>query len=119
LAVYDGLDGRTFGNVLNLARKLTTIPSTLDTDLDQARKYRNYLAHEFFVVRSEGLLTDGGRAAMIDELRTILDFLRRVDAEFDDVWMAAWQSLGVNWDRLMEHVEQLRKAARTRATTPS
>ena len=45
LEQFKGLEGRTFGNVLNATRKLTSIPASMDSDLEQARKYRNYLAH--------------------------------------------------------------------------
>jgi hypothetical protein len=93
---YKRLEGRTFGNVLNAARKLTSIPASMDADLEQALKYRNQLAHSFFVERSDNLLTSAGRKVMIDELRSMLGFLTRVDEEFQTIWLAAWKKIGVS-----------------------
>lgn len=111
IALYEGLEGRTFGNVLKAARTLTAIPSSLDTDLEQARVYRNRLAHAFFVANSENLLTAQGRATMIDELHSMLKFLIRVDKEFDKVWLAAWSAIGVSQSWFDTQFERIRKKA--------
>jgi hypothetical protein len=106
---YKGLEGRTFGNVLNAARKLTSIPASMDADLEQARKYRNYLTHSLFVKNSDNLLTLAGRKAMIDELRSMLQFITRVDEEFDSIWRAAWEKIGVSQAWFERQIETIRQ----------
>ncbi len=75
LRLYEDYGGRTFGKVLHAVKQLTTIPHSLEADLKKALDYRNYLAHAFFVRHSEDALSEKGRHAMINELRTMLEFL--------------------------------------------
>ena len=118
LDLYHGIEGKTFGSVLNAARKLTSIPAVIDADLEQARLHRNRLAHVFFVEHSEHLLTAAGRRTMIDELRIMLGFLIRVDEAFDEIWMKAWSAVGVtqSWfDREFEKIRQQALADKNRS----
>ena len=112
LGLYDELDRDTFGKVLREARSLTTFPDGLEGDLQKALDYRNYLAHRFFVEHSEAAVTASGRKQMIDELRSILEFLVRVDTEFDPIWMSAWNALGVTKERFNRKFEEIKAAAR-------
>lgn len=59
--LFAGIEGKTFGNVLNAARKLMIIPASIDTDLQMALNYRNLLAHRFFVEHSTNMLTQAGQ----------------------------------------------------------
>ena len=111
LELYQGLEGRTFGNVLNAARGLMAIPDSLDHDLEQARRHRNYLAHHFFVDHDCDLLSESGRNGMIDELHSILTFILRVDAECDRVWMTAWGALGLSQAWFDQEFARLRHLA--------
>jgi hypothetical protein len=108
--LFGGIEGKTFGNVLNAARKLTRFPASIDTDLQTALNYRNYLAHKFFVVHSRNMLTRAGQVKMIEELRSMLKFILLVDAEFDKVWIAAWGVLGVDqkwFEKQFERIQQM------------
>lgn len=111
LDLYEKYERKTFGNVLRAARQLFTFPPSIEDDLEKALNYRNYLAHAFFAEHSEDALHEEGRRRMIDELRTILEFIARVDAEFDSVWMSAWHPLGITKDcfeRKFKEIEQIR-----------
>jgi hypothetical protein len=111
LGLYDDFGGKTFGAVMHAARKLTSFPPSLEADLRKALAYRNDLAHSFFVRHSEDLLSEKGRKEMIDELLSILQFVARVDAEFDPVWMSAWHVLGVTqewFDQKFKEIRHLR-----------
>lgn len=111
LDLYEDYGRKTFGKVLRAAQQLITFPPSLEADLEKALEYRNYLAHTFFVGHSHDALHEEGRRGMIDELRTILEFLTRVDAEFDPVWMSAWHALGITKDwleRKFKEIEQIR-----------
>ncbi|MBN1844834.1 MAG: hypothetical protein JW810_04060 [Sedimentisphaerales bacterium] len=111
LGLYEDYDGKTFGKVLGAAQQFTTFSPSLEVDLKKVLGYRNYLAHSFFIEHSEDALHGDGRRAMIDELRTILEFLVRVDSEFDPVWMSAWHVLGVTqewFERKFAEIRQVR-----------
>lgn len=111
LGLYEDCRGKMFGKVLRAEKQLTAFPASLEADLNKALDYRNYLAHSFFVEHSEDEIREEGRRGMIDELRTILEFLVRVDAEFDPVWMSAWHVLGVTqewFERKFREIEQFR-----------
>jgi hypothetical protein len=109
--LYEDFGDKTFGKVIHAARTLTTFPPSLEADLKQALHYRNYLAHSFFVDHSEDAIRKQGRKEMIDELRSILEFLVRVDTQFDPVWMSAWHVLGITqewFDRRFKEIKQAR-----------
>jgi hypothetical protein len=108
--LYESIDEKTFGNVLNAARKLTRIPASIDADLQTALNYRNYLVHRFFVEHSESMLTQAGRVRMIDELRSMLKFILQVDAEFDKIWLAAWGVLGIDQKWFEKQFERIQQA---------
>jgi len=111
LDLYEKYERKTFGNVLRAAQQLISFPPSLEDDLEKALNYRNHLAHAFFVEHSEDALHEDGRRRMIDELRTILEFINRVDEEFDAVWMSAWHALGITeewFERKFKEIEQIR-----------
>lgn len=108
--LYENFGERTFGKVINAARALTTFPPSLEADLIQALHYRNYLAHSFFVNHSEDAVRKRGRREMIDELRSILEFLVRVDAQFDPIWMSAWHVLGITQEWFDHKFKEIRLA---------
>ena len=109
LQIYERYDKKTLGSVLKAARSLTAIPESMDSDLKKALQIRNHLAHRFFVDHSEHMLTAKGCGAMLDELREMLEFLATVDEEFDKIWMAAWNALGVTQKWFDQQFEKARR----------
>ncbi len=114
--LYDDVGGKTFGQVLRIARNHIIIPTTLDADLSIALKKRNHLAHHFFVEHDYDLLTSDGRRKCIDLLIEVLRFFKRVDNDFDPVWHSAWAQFGVTQeviDRILEEIGVSRTAVNT------
>lgn len=103
--LYQSFDKSTFGQVINAAKDKFDIPPGLEADLALALEKRNYLAHRFFVVHDVDFMAPAGRRAMIDELIGILKHLQSVDMRMDDIWMSAWESLGVT----KEWIEQKKR----------
>ncbi len=93
--LYESFDKSTFGEIIKAAKAKFDIPSGLQTDLALALEKRNYLAHRFFVVHDIDFMMDSGRRKMIDELVEILEHFKSVDMRMDEIWITAWESLGV------------------------
>lgn len=108
--IYDAMDDKTFGQVLRATRDQTGIPPHFATDLEEALQKRNYLAHRFFVVHDLDIRSAEGRRRMVDELRDVVMFVKRLDKEMDKVWMRAWERLGVTQEWIDRQIERLRAA---------
>ncbi len=101
----------TLGRILNVARDLIEFPVELENRLQTALKYRNHLAHSFFVDHDLDLLSDAGRCQMIDELTKIYEFLDSVDKELDPIWMAAWEKIGMTEESYINALEEMKRNA--------
>lgn len=104
--LYDSFDMKTFGPIIEIAREKVQFSDGLEADLATALSHRNYLAHRFFVVHADKLTSPGGRREMIDELRDILRQLQAVDVRMDELWISAWDSLGVRREWIEQEMER-------------
>lgn len=93
--LYASFDKSTFGQVINTAKARFDIPPVLEADLALALEKRNYLAHRFFVDHAIDFMTSSGKRKMIDGLIDMLEHLQSIDTRMDDIWMGAWDSLGI------------------------
>jgi len=104
--LYESFDKKTFGQVIRAARQKFDFPTDLEADLEKALIQRNYLAHRFFVDHDIDLQLPGGRRQMIDELIEILRHLQSVDTRMDDLWMSAWEPLGITREWIEEKMQE-------------
>jgi len=104
--LYESYDKKTFGQVIRAARQRFNFPADLESDLKMALEQRNYLAHRFFVDHDIDLQLPEGRRQMIDELIDILRHLQSVDIRMDDLWMSAWEPLGVTKEWIEEKMQE-------------
>ena len=104
--LYESLDEKAFGHVINAAKAKFAVSSDLEADLAIALKQRNYLAHRFFVVHDIDLMVPSGRREMIDELIEILEHLRSVDTRMDALWMTAWESFGITKEWIEQQMQE-------------
>ena len=74
-----GLERKTLGQLLLLFKKkfVEEIDEWVPEFLDEARKRRNFLIHEYFVERDNQMSTESGRFAILTELADIEAQLRR------------------------------------------
>ena len=94
--VNNRLQKKTLGQIIGLVKSKLAFNSRFDDDLANALQYRNYLAHDFYFDHAEDLLSDTGRILMIDELKSILEHLQSVDVRMDELWISAYESLGIS-----------------------
>jgi hypothetical protein len=80
MAVSSTLAVRTLGLVFREARTLTAVPPDLELKLVEALRRRSDLARRFFARRSEDLMSEDGRADMIEELGETTALFEDVDA---------------------------------------
>ena len=93
--LYESFDMSTFGQVINAAKAKFDMSPDLESELECALKKRNYLAHRFFVVHDIDFTTSSGQRKMIEELIGILKHFQAVDRRMDEIWIRAWESLGI------------------------
>jgi len=104
--LYESFDKKTFGQVIRAARQKLDFPTDLEDDLEDALIQRNYLAHRFYMDHDIDLQRADGRRQMIDELIEILKHLQSVDARMDDLWMSAWEPLGITREWIEKKMQE-------------
>lgn len=104
--LYESFDKKTFGHVISIAKKHFNFSDAFADELNIALNQRNYLAHRFFIDHDIDMLTDSGRRNMIDELVDILKHLIKVDLEMDEIWMSAWEYLGITKEWIEQEMEK-------------
>lgn len=105
--LYGALGGRTFGYVLQSARKTMSIPADIDDRLNEALKRRNHLAHHFFVEHDWSFANEDGRWRMLDELRDHIAFLNQLDDDFDPIWQDAFNRVGITLEVAYKELERM------------
>ncbi len=108
--LYEKADGHTLGHLLRAVGELAPIDPALEDRLRQALTKRNYLMHQFFVEHAESLLSAKGKRRMIDELREIIAFLKVVDPQVDELWLAIWRTYGFTEERIQRELEIVKRA---------
>lgn len=114
--LYDSFDKDTFGRILRVAKTRFDFTDELEQDLKTALDQRNYLAHKFFVGHDVSMLTEDGQRAMIDELVEILRHVKSVDRRLDEVWIRAWEALGITMEWVEEQMNAYVAYRRGRST---
>jgi len=104
--LYEKFDKKTFGQVISAARNKFDFPADLEAHLEKALQQRNYLAHRFFVDHDIDLQVPDGRCQMIDELIGILRHLQSVDERMDELWLSAWEPLGITKEWIEEKMQE-------------
>ena len=104
--LYESFDKKTFGQIMNAAKAGFDFSDSFAKELKVALDHRNYLAHRFFIVHDIDILTESGRRKMIDELIEILKHLKKVDREMDEMWMSAWEHLGITKEWIEEQMQK-------------
>lgn len=111
-SLFDKFEENTFGRLVKSIERATQLSSTNVRGLRSAVKKRNYLAHDFWRSHDLDLTKEEGRRTMIDELLDICRFLVDVDREMDEVWLKAWESLGVSQEWIENEVDRLMREER-------
>ena len=108
--LYEKADRHTLGHLLKAVGELAPIDPALEDRLLQALTKRNYLMHRFFVEHAESLLSAKGKRRMINELREIIAFLKVIDLQVDELWLAIWRTYGFTEERTRRELEFVKRA---------
>jgi hypothetical protein len=93
--IQEELFAGTIGRLVNQMRRQISVPPNLDHTLEDARRKRNWLAHEYFWERAGEVMTTRGRSKMIDELTELSDFFSRVDGHLVSIYEKWLKKVGI------------------------
>lgn len=108
--LYEKADRQTLGKLLRSVRELSSFDASLDDELIEALKNRNYLMHHFFVEHSTSILSAPGKRNMIDELQNIISVFKSVDQKVDELWLSIWKEYGFTKERIEQELQAVKQA---------
>jgi hypothetical protein len=91
---------KPLGRLVNGLRKVTSVPTDLETLLTTALKTRNFLAHHFFRERAELFMSRGGREKMIEELESAQRLFEAADEKLTEVAKPFREKYGLTDEKL-------------------
>ena len=109
--ILEGLFSKTLGTLVN---KVGTAPQLSDEDkekLSQALAKRNWLAHEYFWDRAKEILSESGRASMIEELKEAAEYFQTVDELFTSRSVEWFEEAGITKREIDQAIEQAERDA--------
>jgi hypothetical protein len=80
LALMEGDQKRTFGQIFNTLRRYIQFDAKREEQFLRALERRNFFIHDFYHARAESLATDAGRAEEIRSLKQLRVQFREADA---------------------------------------
>ena len=105
--IQDKMYSEAIGKLLTRLRKKVTISDELDSLLEDARKKRNWLAHDYFFVRAGQVMTVKGRDIMIAELSELVDFFTNLDARLMAICDKWCEKVGISQESIQKSIEEL------------
>lgn len=114
LSIHDGLNSKTFGQLLRSIKTRVDIPDVILKYLDESLEKRNWLAHDFFYDRASHFSDAAGMKLMISELQELIYLFQVTDRLIDTIYMDIWASFGVTEEWIQKEMEtQLEEYKRT------
>jgi hypothetical protein len=104
----DGHFENTMAKLIKALKKVTAVPTELETCLEESLKARNFLAHSYFRDRAEHWFTEEDRNMMIVELQGARDLFKRTDMLIDQIVKPLQRRYGITdqlIDRTMEELK--------------
>ncbi len=105
--LYDEAFSKTLGRLLNRLKKQIAVPPNLHSTLIEARRKRNWLAHDYFWERAGEILLTNGRDKMIDELTDLSEFFSKLDEHLTSTYEKWAEKHGVTQDRIRDEFKKL------------
>lgn len=103
---------QTLGQMITALRKVTTVPTKLETLLAEALHKRNWLAHHYFRERAEQFMSASGRDHMIAELEDVQKLFREADLQLEEISRPLMEKYGYTEAKLAAAFEELRRRTR-------
>jgi hypothetical protein len=73
---------------------------------------RNYITHRFFTEHDINFMSDHGRSKMIDELRSIMKRIRKIDHELELIAHSLWRRLGLTEEIFQKGLDEMAAEAK-------
>ena len=105
--IFKRLFLRTFGQLVNEIETLIKLSEDEKEKLKKALSKRNWLAHEYFWERSVEVLSEPGRASMIEELQEAADYFDDLDEFFSAKTVELAEAIGVTQESVAKELERL------------
>ena len=113
-AWFDQHEAMTFGALLAVIRRLTTVSVETEETVSQALKTRNRFVHSFFRDHAEDFLSQPGRRGMIEKLRQHAILFRKADRILSQETSRIWKSLGLTDETIEREMALLKDRASAR-----
>ena len=98
---------RTLGALIGQMRRTVEVPQTLEAELTEALRRRNWLTHDYFWERAVDFMTSSGRESMIEELRAHADVFNRLDSQLTEITYIWAHENGLTHEMIQKELQQL------------
>ena len=106
----EGLFVRTLGRLVQKIKMLAELGEEQEQQLQEALRKRNWLVHGYFWERAVELLSESGRASMIQELEEVPDFFDTLDEVFTNRTMEWGTTVGITEQSVDQELQRLIRA---------
>ena len=106
----EGLFARTLGRLVQKIKMLAKLGEEEEQQLQEALRKRNWLVHGYFWERAVELLSESGRASMIQELEEVADFFDTLDKVFTNRTMEWATTVGITEQSVDQELQRLIRA---------
>ncbi len=106
--VFDKLDQKAMGGLIQQVSKLTKVDDSLAARLSDLLTKRNYLMHHFFERNADKWFSDARRRAMLDELRALAQAFQDGNHILEELYQPLWHKLGVTEEVVRRELEKLK-----------
>ncbi len=110
--VLDKHNRETLGRLIKVLRKKVDFPQELESDLQRALEKRNYVMHDFFLVKWDLHRLAGSPETMSEELCPIWDLFNDVQERVDSILEIVQKQIMVSGEKLDQEAKQLLKRYR-------
>jgi len=109
---YD-MSKRTFGVLVNEIKQLFDLTVEDETELEEFKKLRNYIAHDYFRFNSDLFYNEDGKRRMIKDFIGFKEKAKKIDNMLTGYFKKYQEHLGLTDDKVEEMMETMMKEAKT------
>lgn len=103
---------KTLGQLIADVRPHVNISKELEHEIMETLNDRNYITHRFFAEHDISFMSDRGRSNMINELRSIIKRIKKVDHELELITHSLWRRLGLTEEIFQKGLAEMEAEAK-------
>jgi hypothetical protein len=103
---------KTLGQLIADVRPHVNVSKELENEIMETLNDRNYIIHRFFAEHDISFMSDHGRSNMINELRSILKRIRKIDHELELIAHSLWRRLGLTEEIFQKGLDEMSAEAK-------